>query len=69
MPRREGGVGWGGGLEVWDEQMQTTTYRMDKQKGPAVRHRQFYSVSGDKPLWKVTLMNIRIYLNHFTDHQ
>ena len=27
------------GLGVWGEQMQTTMYRMDKQQGPTVEHR------------------------------
>ena len=43
-------VGWGrDGLGVWDQQMQTTIYRMDKQQGPNVQHRELYSVSCDKP--------------------
>ena len=42
----EGGrVGWG----VWDQQMQTGIYRMDKQQGPTVEHRELYSISCDKP--------------------
>ena len=40
------------GLEVPDEQMQTITYRRDKQRGPTVQHRKLYSISCDKPLWK-----------------
>ena len=36
---------WGrGGLEVWDEKMQTIMYRMDKQ-GPNVEHGELYSIS------------------------
>ena len=31
----QGGGGWGKvGLRVWDEQLQTIIYRMDKQQGP-----------------------------------
>ena len=37
------------GLGVWDQQMQTSVYRMDKQQGPTVQHREQYSVSYDKP--------------------
>ena len=45
----QGGGGWGrDGLEVWDQQMQTIIYRMDKQ-GPTVHHRGLYSVSCNKP--------------------
>ena len=34
---------WGrDGLGVWDQQMQTSTYRMDKQQGPTVQHRELY---------------------------
>ena len=43
---------WGReGLGVWDEQMQTSMYRMDKQQGPIVEHRELliYSISCDKP--------------------
>ena len=36
---------------VWDQQMQTVIYRMDKQ-GPTVQHRELYSISCDKPQWK-----------------
>ena len=44
------GRGWGwDGLEVWDQQMQTIIYRMDKQQGPTVQHRGLYSISCDKP--------------------
>ena len=46
----EGEGRWGrDGLGVWDEQTQTITYRMDKQKGPTVQHRELYSISCDKP--------------------
>ena len=34
-------VGWGrDGVGVWDEQMQTSIYRMDQLQGPAVEHRE-----------------------------
>ena len=33
------------GLGVWDQQMQTSAYRMDKQQGPTVQHRGLYSIS------------------------
>ena len=36
-------------LGFWDQQMQTTIYRMDKQQGPSVQHRELYSISCDKP--------------------
>ena len=49
----QGGGGWGRvGLGVWDQQMQTSIYRMDKQQGPTVQHRELYSKSCDKPSWK-----------------
>ena len=49
----QGGEGWGReGLGVWDQQMQTVIYRMDKQQGPTVQHRELYSMSCDKPQWK-----------------
>ena len=37
------------GLGVWDQQMQTSIYRMDKQQGPTAEHRELYSISCDKP--------------------
>ena len=44
------GGGWGkDGLGVWDQQMQTGIYRMDKQQGPTVQHRELQSISCDKP--------------------
>jgi len=40
------------GLGVWDEQMQSVIYRMDKQQGPTVEHSELYSIFCDKPQWK-----------------
>ena len=37
------------GQGVWDQQMQTVIYRMGKQQGPTVQHRELYSISCDKP--------------------
>ena len=42
----------GGGLQVWDQQMQTSIYRMEKLQGPTVEDRELYSISCDKPEWK-----------------
>ena len=39
-------------LGVWDQQIQTTTYKIDKQQGPTVQHRGLYSISSNKPKWK-----------------
>ena len=44
-----GGCGGKEGLGVWEQQMQTVIYRMNKQQGPTVQHRELYSVSCDKP--------------------
>ena len=38
----------GGGIHQ-DQQIQTTIYKMDKQQGPTVQHRELYSVSYNKP--------------------
>ena len=35
-------------LGVWDQQMQTIMYRMDKQQDPRAHHREVYSTSCDK---------------------
>ena len=46
----QGGGGWGrDGVGVWGQQMQTSIYRMDKQQGPTVQHRELYLISCDKP--------------------
>ena len=45
----QGGGGWERDvLGVWDQQIQTIIYRMDKQ-GPTVQCRELYSISYDKP--------------------
>ena len=36
----EGGVG-GDGLRIWDQQMQTIIYRVDKQQGPTYSTRNY----------------------------
>ena len=33
------------GLGVWDQQMQTSMCKMDKQQDPTVQHRELYSIS------------------------
>ena len=38
--------------------MQTNTYRMDKQQGLTVEHRELYSISCDKPYGKEFFLNI-----------
>ena len=49
----QGGGDWERvGVRVWDQQMQTMIYRMDKQQGPTVQHRELYSISCDKQYWK-----------------
>ena len=40
------GIGKDGG--GWDQQMQAIIYRMGKQQGPIVQHRELYSVFCDK---------------------
>ena len=37
------------GLGVWDQQMQTILYRVDKQQGPTIYHKELYSISYNKP--------------------
>ena len=41
--------GWGQGgrdkLGVWDQQIQTTVYKIGKQQGLADQHRKLYSIS------------------------
>ena len=44
-----GGCQWGrdwgrGGVEGWGQQIQTSIYRMAKQQGPTVQHRELFSI-------------------------
>lgn len=43
-----------GRVGVWDEQMQSIMYRMDRQQGPTVEHTELYSIPYSKPQWKRT---------------
>ena len=36
-------------LGVWDQQIQTTIYKIDKQQGPTVQHGELHSISCNKP--------------------
>ena len=36
-------------LGVWDQQVQTTIYKIHKQQGPSVWHRELYLISYNKP--------------------
>ena len=35
-------------LGVWDQQIETTIYKIDKQQDPTVQHRELYSISCNK---------------------
>ena len=39
-------------LGVRDQEIQTTTYKTDKQQGQNVQRREIYSTYSSKPLWK-----------------
>ena len=43
-----------GGEEDWELGFtdETIIHRTDKQQGPAVEHRELYSISCDQPQWK-----------------
>ena len=36
-------------LELWDQQIQSTIYKIDKQQDPTVQHMELYSISCNKP--------------------
>ena len=40
--------GEGDKLGVWNQQIHTTIYKIDKQQGPTVWHRELYSISCNK---------------------
>ena len=46
--KREGQGGGVDKLGVWDQQTHTTIYKIDKQQGPTVQHRELYSISCNK---------------------
>ena len=46
------GKAGGDKVGVWDQQIQTTIYKIDKQQGPTVQHRELYSVSFNNLQWK-----------------
>ena len=44
------GKGDGGDkLGVWDQQIQTNIYKIDKEQSPTVQHRELQSISCNKP--------------------
>ena len=47
LPKGKEGEG-GNKLGVWDQQIQTTIYKINKQQGPTVQHRELYSISCNK---------------------
>ena len=55
-------------LRVWDQQMQTVTYRRYKQ-GLTVQHKKLYSIYCNSHNGKIMKKDIYIYLNHFVMHQ
>ena len=36
-------------LGVWDQEIQTIIYKINKQQGPTLQHRALYSISCNKP--------------------
>ena len=50
-------------LGVWDQQIQTTIYKTDKQQGSTVQYPELYSISCNKPYWKRIYMHIYIYIH------
>ena len=56
--------------------MQTSIYRINKQQGLTVKHRELYSISCDKPEWKkyekecmCVYTYIYIYKNFFAEEK
>ena len=57
------------GLGVWDQQMQSSIHRMDKQQGPTVQHRELYSHPVINHNGKEYEEYIYVLLNHFAVQQ
>ena len=49
MVTKREGEGGRGKLGIWDQQIQTTTYKIDKQQGPTVQHSELYTIPCNKP--------------------
>lgn len=50
-------IAWGGGgrtVSLGLVDTNYTTFRMDKQRGPTVQHRELLPVSSERPGWKRT---------------
>ena len=45
LPKGKGGGQRRNKLGVWDQQIHTTIYKIDKKQGPTVQHRELYSIS------------------------
>ena len=46
----KGEIGWGRNkLGIWDQHIQTTKYKIGKQQGPTLQHRELSSITCNKP--------------------
>ena len=60
------------GLGVWGQQVQTITFRVDKQWDPAAQHRKLYPITCDRTRWKITReksVHIYVWLGCFAVQQ
>ena len=59
------------GPGVWGEKMQTMTFRMNKQWGPTIQHRELYPISWERLWWKIIEEKecIYVWLGHFAIQQ
>ena len=48
-------------MKGWDYQMQTIIHRIDKEQIPTVYHRELYSISCDRPKWKIIFFKNNVY--------
>ena len=60
VTKRKGEVlQWG----VWGWQIQTITFRMDKQRGPTVQQRERKAISWDSTRWKIAQGKECVYVS------
>ena len=52
-----GNEGEKGKIGVWDEEIQTTTHKINKQKGHIVQHREIQSLFCNNFKWNIKILN------------
>ena len=67
--RQTSGYQWGDGSgegqeRVWDQEVQTTMYKIDKQQGYIVQHREIYPLFKNNFKWTTSINILNDYVLH-----